>query len=106
MADYGHELAFGTFLTPQSQRPGDVVALGIFRRAGSAPIAQLYTVYAGDDTTAAIQALTPLLSIGTLLDQQTQLIPYPAGIPPHGALHLGDGFAPASCSGLANHITP
>ena len=27
MPDYGHELAFGTFLTPQSQRPADVVAL-------------------------------------------------------------------------------
>jgi alkanesulfonate monooxygenase SsuD/methylene tetrahydromethanopterin reductase-like flavin-dependent oxidoreductase (luciferase family) len=27
MPDYGHELAFGTFITPQSQRPGDVVAL-------------------------------------------------------------------------------
>jgi alkanesulfonate monooxygenase SsuD/methylene tetrahydromethanopterin reductase-like flavin-dependent oxidoreductase (luciferase family)/FAD/FMN-containing dehydrogenase len=89
------------------QAPRELTSfLGIFRRAGSAPIAQLYTVYAGDDTKAAIQALTPLLSIGTLLDQQTQLIPYPAVIPPHGALHLGDGFAPASRSGLANHITP
>ena len=27
MPDYGHELAFGTFLTPQNQRPHDVVAL-------------------------------------------------------------------------------
>jgi alkanesulfonate monooxygenase SsuD/methylene tetrahydromethanopterin reductase-like flavin-dependent oxidoreductase (luciferase family) len=27
MPDYGHELAFGTFLTPQSRRPQDVVAL-------------------------------------------------------------------------------
>jgi alkanesulfonate monooxygenase SsuD/methylene tetrahydromethanopterin reductase-like flavin-dependent oxidoreductase (luciferase family) len=27
MPDYGHKLAFGTFLTPQSQRPHDVVAL-------------------------------------------------------------------------------
>lgn len=25
--DYGHELAVGTFLTPQNQRPQDVVAL-------------------------------------------------------------------------------
>jgi alkanesulfonate monooxygenase SsuD/methylene tetrahydromethanopterin reductase-like flavin-dependent oxidoreductase (luciferase family) len=80
--------------------------LGIFRRAGGALIAELYTVYAGDDTKAATLALTPLLSIGTLLDQEAQLIPYPAVIPPHGALHLGDGFAPASRSGLADHITP
>jgi alkanesulfonate monooxygenase SsuD/methylene tetrahydromethanopterin reductase-like flavin-dependent oxidoreductase (luciferase family) len=27
MADYGHELAFGTFTTPLNERPGDVVAL-------------------------------------------------------------------------------
>src|SRR5262245_40322088 len=27
MADYGHELRFGTFITPQNQRPQDVVAL-------------------------------------------------------------------------------
>src|SRR5919197_3380217 len=27
MADYGHELAFGTFITPRNQRPQDVVAL-------------------------------------------------------------------------------
>jgi Luciferase-like monooxygenase/FAD binding domain len=89
------------------QAPRELTSfLGIFGRAGSAPIAQLYTVYAGDDTKAAVQALTPLLSIGTLLDQQTVLIPYPAVIPPHGALHLGDGFAPASRSGLADHLTP
>ena len=27
MADYGHELAFGTFLTPQNQRPEDVISM-------------------------------------------------------------------------------
>jgi hypothetical protein len=27
MPDYGHELAFGTFITPQSRRPGEVLAL-------------------------------------------------------------------------------
>src|SRR5919197_1308817 len=27
MTDYGHELTFGTFVTPQNQRPQDVVAL-------------------------------------------------------------------------------
>jgi hypothetical protein len=27
VADDGHELAFGTFITPQNQRPEDVVAL-------------------------------------------------------------------------------
>jgi hypothetical protein len=27
MPDYGHDLSFGTFITPQNQRPQDVVAL-------------------------------------------------------------------------------
>lgn len=35
MADYGHDLAFGTFLTPQNQRPDEVVALAqLTERAG------------------------------------------------------------------------
>jgi alkanesulfonate monooxygenase SsuD/methylene tetrahydromethanopterin reductase-like flavin-dependent oxidoreductase (luciferase family) len=35
MADYGHELAFGTFITPQNQRPDDAVALAhLTERAG------------------------------------------------------------------------
>lgn len=35
MADYGHELTFGTFITPLNQRPHDVVALAqLTERAG------------------------------------------------------------------------
>jgi alkanesulfonate monooxygenase SsuD/methylene tetrahydromethanopterin reductase-like flavin-dependent oxidoreductase (luciferase family) len=35
MTDYGHDLAFGTFLTPQNQRPRDVVTLAqLTERAG------------------------------------------------------------------------
>src|ERR671914_1296248 len=35
MADYGHTLEFGTFITPQNQRPHDVVALAqVSERAG------------------------------------------------------------------------
>lgn len=35
MADYGHELSFGSFITPQNQRPHDVVALAqVSERAG------------------------------------------------------------------------
>ena len=29
MPDYGHELAFDTFLTPQYQRPAELVALDL-----------------------------------------------------------------------------
>src|SRR3954447_26039823 len=35
MPDYGHDLSFGTFITPQNQRPDDVVALAqLTERAG------------------------------------------------------------------------
>src|SRR3954469_10574095 len=35
MPDYGHDLAFGTFITPQNQRPDEVVALAqLTERAG------------------------------------------------------------------------
>ena len=38
MPDYGHELEFGTFITPQNQRPQDVVALAqLTERAGPRP---------------------------------------------------------------------
>src|SRR5262249_34628251 len=67
------------------------------------PTIQLYSVYAGDDTAAAIGALTPLLEIGPVLDQQAQLVPYPAIVAPHGNLHLG-GSATAIRAGLAAHL--
>jgi hypothetical protein len=47
----------------------------------STPIARLVSIYASDDTEAAVEALTPLLQIGPLLDQQAQLIPYAAIAP-------------------------
>ena len=64
---------------------------------------QLYSVYAGDDTDAAIAALTPLLDIGPVLDQQAQLVPYPAIVAPHGGIHMG-GSPTAIRAGLLNHI--
>ena len=67
--------------------------------------AQLYSVYAGDDTAAAVDALTPLLEIGPLLDQQAQLAPYPAVVPPHGGVQSG-GNTGEFRSGLLDHITP
>ena len=78
--------------------------LSIFGRR-AAPTAQLYSVYAGDDTTAATEALTPLLDVGPLVDQQAQLVPYPAIVPPHGGVHTGGGTS-VFRSGLAEHLTP
>src|SRR5215207_6580512 len=39
MPDYGHDLTFGTFLTPQNQRPEDVVALAQLTEASGLELA-------------------------------------------------------------------
>lgn len=67
------------------------------------PIIQLYSVYAGADTEAAIEALTPLLEIAPVLDQQAQLVPYPAIVAPQGGVHMG-GSPTAIRAGLAAHL--
>ncbi len=74
------------------------------------PIVQLYCVYAGDDTDAAIEALTPLLEIGPVLDQQAQLVPYPAIVAaarrhPHGRLADRDPRRPARARRRARRRT-
>ena len=66
-------------------------------------VVQLYSVYASDDTAAAVDALTPLLDIGPVLDQGAQLVPYPAIVAPQGGLHVGGSVA-AFRSGLADHL--
>jgi alkanesulfonate monooxygenase SsuD/methylene tetrahydromethanopterin reductase-like flavin-dependent oxidoreductase (luciferase family) len=73
---------------------------------GGTPIVQLYSVYAGDDTQAAIDALTPLLDIARLLDQQAQLAPYAAVVAPQGGVHAGGSAEPAMRAGLLHHVTP
>lgn len=67
------------------------------------PIIQLYSVFAGDDTEAAIEALTPLLDVAPVLDQSAQLVPYPAIVAPQGGLHVG-GSDYAVRAGLAEHL--
>jgi FAD/FMN-containing dehydrogenase len=79
--------------------------LTLFEQRGGSHVAQLYSVYAGDDTAAAAEALTPLLHAGPLLDQQAQLVPYPALLPSQGGVHTG-GAPPAMRSGLLEHIGP
>jgi alkanesulfonate monooxygenase SsuD/methylene tetrahydromethanopterin reductase-like flavin-dependent oxidoreductase (luciferase family)/FAD/FMN-containing dehydrogenase len=68
-------------------------------------VVQLYTVYAGEPE-PAIEALTPLLGAGRLLDQQASLVPYHAVVAPQGGLHTGSSRPPAVRSGLIDHVTP
>ena len=69
-------------------------------------VAQLQTVVATDVIQLATSALTPLLDAGPLLDQQVQLVPYAAVLPPHGGAHEGGRAEPAFRSGLVDHLTP
>jgi alkanesulfonate monooxygenase SsuD/methylene tetrahydromethanopterin reductase-like flavin-dependent oxidoreductase (luciferase family)/FAD/FMN-containing dehydrogenase len=68
-------------------------------------VTQLQTVVATNDIQLAINALTPLFDIAPLLDQQAQLVPYAAVVPPHGGAHDGGSAEPAFRSGLVNHLT-
>ncbi|WFE53458.1 LLM class flavin-dependent oxidoreductase [Micromonospora sp. WMMD1155] len=74
-------------------------------RRGDPPMAQVTLVYAGDDVEAAQSVLSPFLEIGPILDQQAQLVPYPAIVVPPGNQHRGQGLRDTR-SGLAHHITP
>ncbi|MEU7975053.1 LLM class flavin-dependent oxidoreductase [Micromonospora sp. NPDC049089] len=74
-------------------------------RRGNPPAAQVTLVYAGDDVEAAQSALSPFLEIGPILDQQAQLVPYPAIVIPPGNQHRGQGLEDTR-SGLLHHVTP
>jgi alkanesulfonate monooxygenase SsuD/methylene tetrahydromethanopterin reductase-like flavin-dependent oxidoreductase (luciferase family) len=74
-------------------------------RRGSPPAAQAMTVWADDDTDAAVAALTPLLSVAPVLQQQAQLAPYAAIVPPSDAMHYGGQTDPLISNGLAGHLT-
>jgi alkanesulfonate monooxygenase SsuD/methylene tetrahydromethanopterin reductase-like flavin-dependent oxidoreductase (luciferase family) len=79
--------------------------LSVFAQRGGPPVAQLYNVYAGDDTDAAVAALTPLLELGPLLDQQASLVPYASVVAPHDNRHDGGQRRPLFSGGLAVHLT-
>jgi FAD/FMN-containing dehydrogenase len=76
-----------------------------FSRRGSPPVVRVVSVYADDDTRAAVDALTPLLEIGPVLDQQAQLAPYAALLPAYDNRHDG-GQDPMVSNGFAVHLTP
>ena len=79
--------------------------LYLFAQRGTPPVARLMTVYAGDDTDAAIAALSPLLKIGPVLDQQAQLTPYAAIVPASDSQHQGGQRNPLISNGFAVHLT-
>ncbi|WP_029287253.1 LLM class flavin-dependent oxidoreductase [Cellulomonas sp. HZM] len=74
-------------------------------RGGTPPVGQAMTVWAGDDTDAAIAALEPFLQVAPVLQQQASLLPYSAVLPASHSVHDGQGPANAR-GGLVEHITP
>ncbi len=80
--------------------------LSLWAQRGRPALVQTHTVWAGADVEAATDALTPLLHAGRLLDQQAQLVPYAAVVPPHGNQHHGGMRSPALRAGLIDTITP
>ncbi|SKC46062.1 LLM class flavin-dependent oxidoreductase [Krasilnikoviella flava] len=67
------------------------------------PVAQLMTVWAGDDTDAAVEQLERLAGAGPLLGHQAYLLPY-AGVVQAGEKHHQGGGDPAVRSGLVAHL--
>ncbi|MDX6741508.1 LLM class flavin-dependent oxidoreductase [Actinocorallia sp. A-T 12471] len=72
-------------------------------RGGRDAVAQLMTVYAGDDTNTAVKELERLAEAGPLLDHQGYLLPYAGVVPPADKHHTGGGD-PAVRSGLVTHL--
>jgi len=75
-------------------------------RRGSPPVAQAMTVWADGDTDTAVDALTPLLSVAPVLQQQAQVLPYAAIVAPSDATHYGSPAEPLISNGFAVHLTP
>ena len=104
-----------TATAPLLQRWGELVEsapreltsfLYAVAQRGTPPTVRLLNVYAGDDTGAAVDALTPLLEIGPLLDQQASLAPYAAIVSPLDNAHYGGQRQPLISNGFANRLTP
>jgi alkanesulfonate monooxygenase SsuD/methylene tetrahydromethanopterin reductase-like flavin-dependent oxidoreductase (luciferase family)/FAD/FMN-containing dehydrogenase len=85
--------------------PRDLTSFLTVVDQGGAQLAQAYTVLASDDTEAAVEALTPLLNVGQVLDHSAQLVPYGAIVSPGDPIHRG-GREPAIRGGLLTHVTP
>jgi alkanesulfonate monooxygenase SsuD/methylene tetrahydromethanopterin reductase-like flavin-dependent oxidoreductase (luciferase family) len=79
--------------------------LNLFSPPGHSPLAQLMNVWAGDDVEAAAAALTPLLDLGPLLEQEARLVPYAAAIPAYDTNQYGGQGDPLISNGLTVHIT-
>ncbi|WP_203137327.1 LLM class flavin-dependent oxidoreductase [Microbacterium sp. JZ31] len=70
---------------------------------GQQAVAQLMTMYAGDDTEAAITELERLADAGPLLDHKAYVLPYAGVVQPVDRHHQGAG-EPVSRAALVDHL--
>jgi Berberine and berberine like len=57
-------------------------------------------------STVPVEALTPLLSAAPVVQQQAQVLPYAAIMPPSDATHHGGLAEPLISNGFAEHLAP
>lgn len=93
---------WGTTMEGASRELTSFLVLSPARR-GQGPVAVLYTVYASDDTDAAVRQLEQLAEAGPVLEHQAYALPYSGVIRPVGKHHSGGGD-PAARSGLVTHL--
>lgn len=74
-------------------------------QGGQPAIGQAMLVYASDDVDAAQRALAPFFDVAPVLNQQAQVAPYAAIVPPHGNAHTGAGMGPIR-SAMLRHVEP
>jgi FAD/FMN-containing dehydrogenase len=79
--------------------------LTVVGQPGYAPLAQVVSVWAGDDVEAAGTAFAPLLDLAPLLQQQTLLVAYADAVPRNDIPYLGSDPDPLISNGLATHLT-
>ncbi|MGP4050861.1 FAD-binding oxidoreductase [Streptomyces sp. 2A115] len=79
--------------------------LTLMRGPDGKPVAQTMTVHAGTDTEMALEALTPVLSAGPVLQRQAFVTPYHRLVPTAHAAHYAQQPLTVSRSGLLEHIT-
>ncbi|WMT91451.1 LLM class flavin-dependent oxidoreductase [Pelagibacterium sp. H642] len=91
-------------LVEASPREVTSFLMAVGRRGGQPPVAQAITVYAGEDTDAAAEAINALSEAGPIIEQRAYLVPYPAIIAQPGGEHHGGGAVIRS--GLVEHFTP
>ncbi|GEL93537.1 LLM class flavin-dependent oxidoreductase [Cellulomonas composti] len=73
-------------------------------RATQPAVAYSMSVWADDDTEAAVAAIEPILTLAPVLQQQAQLVPYAAVVPAAHARHSAQA-TPAFRGGLVEHVT-